>query len=294
MKVGWILPNFGPHASREDLLATARSAERLGFDSVWATDHLLLPRADASRFGHIYEALTTLAFLASTTERIRLGVSSLVLPMRDPILVAKQIAALDALSSGRSMLCVSVGWSAGEYANLGQSFTNRGRRLDEAIHVLRLLWSGPAEDGITFQGRHYAFTEGISSPLPSQPGGPPIWIGGNSPAAIRRAAALGDGWHATSLTCDALRSGAAALRAQAGDRQITVSLRVRLSFRPAPGGEGLQGTPVQVIDSLQAYLQAGLDYPVISPAASDPAEREDDMARFVDEVLPALDPPHRG
>ena len=128
MKFGVILPTFGPGASRMGILDAAHAAEDLGYDSIWVTDHLALPKEDAERFGHIFEALTTLSYLAASTRRVRLGISTLVLPQRNPVEVAKEIATLDALSAGRVIFSAGIGWSRGEYTNLGYNFFDRARR----------------------------------------------------------------------------------------------------------------------------------------------------------------------
>ena len=127
----------------------------------------------------------------------------LILPQRNPVEIAKQIATIDDLSNGRVMLAVGVGWSQGEYANLGYDFHNRGSRMDEAIRVLKTLWSG--EESISFHGRYYDFKNAVISPPPIQAGGPPVWVGGSSLAAMRRAVSLGDGWHPNAQSPSALR-----------------------------------------------------------------------------------------
>ncbi len=288
MDFGLILPNFGPQASPEGLFATARAAERLGFHSLWTTDHILLPQEDSERFGHLYEALITLAVLAGVTRRIRLGVSCLVLPLRDPMLVAKQVAALDVLSGGRAMLCVCAGWSQGEFVNLGQPFHERGRRLDEAIAVLRALW-GTEGDPVDFDGRYFRFRAGVFSPPPLQRGGPPLWVGGNSPAALRRAARLADGWHATGLDAATMAERAARLRAQVAGRPFTLSVRLHLSFDGTNPLARLVGAPQKMAETLRAYREAGLDHMAIQFPGETQAEREAAMGRFMQEVVPLLD-----
>jgi probable F420-dependent oxidoreductase len=288
MDFGVILPNYGPEGSHENILVTARAAERLGYHSIWTTDHVLIPRGDAARFENIFECIATLAYLAGLTSRVRLGISSLVLPLRNPVIVAKQIAALDVLCSGRSMLCVSAGWSAGEFANLGERFDDRGRRLNEAIQVLRLLWDGDGGEQKTFTGEHYQFKQGVFSPAPHQPGGPPIWIGGNSGAAIRRAAKLGDGWHPSGIGIEDLRRGVARLRDLAGSRQVTISLRTRLSFDASHPSAYIKGSPQQITEELMRFAEAGLEHLVVTFMERDQAARELAMEQFAQDVIPAL------
>jgi probable F420-dependent oxidoreductase len=295
MKSGVTLPNYGPAASVEALFATARTAERLGFDSAWATDHILLPREDAERFGFLYEAIATLAYLAGSTTHMRLGVSSLVLPQRNPVIVAKQIATLDTLSGGRAILCASAGWSRGEYANLGQSFNNRGKRLDEGIRVMRRLWQADASSEVGFKGEFYHFTDAVFAPSPAQPGGPPIWIGGNSEAAMRRAIRLGDAWHPSSLGLEDFRRKAARFRELIDDqtisnprRRIPIRARIRISFDGSDPSAQIKGSPSQVLDTLKAYQEEGLDYAVLTFPARTQVERETAMTRFAKDVMPAF------
>ncbi|HZW03364.1 MAG TPA: LLM class flavin-dependent oxidoreductase, partial [Anaerolineaceae bacterium] len=223
MKFGVVLPSYGPQSGRSPIVDTALAAERLGFDSAWATDHLALPESDSERFGHIYESLITLSYLAASTLTLRLGTSALVLPQRNPVEVAKQAATLDVLSGGRVILAAGIGWSEGEYHNLGHDFHNRGKRMDEALRVLRTLWRG--QRTASFKGQYYNFEKVVFSPGPIQSGGPELWVGGNSRAALRRAAYLADGWHPNARGVETLQrmlKGAAVLL---GKRPFAVALR---------------------------------------------------------------------
>jgi probable F420-dependent oxidoreductase len=206
MKLGVALPHIGPTASPEAIIETAAAAEGLGFDSVWVLDRLLWPLEPTARYpGNprgelpavmqiVYEPLTVLSFIAARTTRLELGTSVIVAAYRSPILAAKIGATLDRLSGGRLILGVGAGWSADEFVAVDQPITERDRRTDEFIRALRSLWSA----GETrFDGDYYRVPPSICLPKPLQPGGPPIWIGGNSNRALRRAAELGDGWHPT-------------------------------------------------------------------------------------------------
>ncbi len=288
MKFGVVLPNYGPTAERLAMVDTAILAEELGFDSVWLTDHIALPKADAARFGRIFEVITTAAYLAASTGRIRLGFSALVLPQRNPVVVAKQIATLDVLSGGRVILAAGVGWSEGEYANLGVNFRDRGQRMDEALQVLRTLWRGG--EVISYQGRYYRFEQAVFLPGPLQPGGPPLWVAGNSEAAWRRAVLYADGWHPNAPhSPDDLAAQVAALRPLLGGRPFTVSLRIRLDFAAQTSAEAqLHGAPKQIAAQIRAYEQAGADHMAITFLADTQPRRERMMRQFVDEVLPAL------
>ncbi len=142
MKLGVCVPNYGETSSPVALDTIAAEAESLGYDSVWCTDHILMPERSGTPYERIFDSLTSLAYLAKATKRVRLGISSLITPMRNPVIVAKQLATIDNLSNGRIMLATSVGWNETEFSHLGSNFHNRGRRLDESIRLIRSLWSG--------------------------------------------------------------------------------------------------------------------------------------------------------
>lgn len=287
MKFGVVLPNYGAETSRQVLVDTTCRAESLGFDSAWLTDHLALPEAEAGAYARIFETISALGYLAGMTTRIRLGISALVLPQRSPVEIARQIATIDQLSGGRLMLAAGVSWSAGEYAALGQSFANRGRRMDEALQVLRILWSG--QRLVSFTGKFYNFDQLVFEPGPAQPGGPPLWIAGNSAAALDRAVRLGDGWHPNARTPEKLKAELGTVRDRLAGKPFTVCLRIRLQFGAASGPElPLAGTPVEIASQLEAYHSAGMDYAVLHFLAGSQGEREQAMRRFSREVMPRL------
>lgn len=235
MEFGVHLPNFGYGAtpSPEHIRRVAQAAEQSGYTSIWASDHILVPAA-YPRYGTLYETLVTLAWLAGQTERVRVGTSILVLPMRNAILVAKQAATLDRLTSGRLVLGVGAGWSEGEYANVGADFARRGQVLDESIAVMRNLFTS---DPASFTGDVYRYENGLFDPKPTRPGGPPIWIGGNSTAALRRAAQLGDAWHADDVAPEVLAQQAQWLQAESArhGRRVTANVRLTVDLFAATG-----------------------------------------------------------
>lgn len=243
MKFGICLPNFpfGVKPSRDNIVGITLAAERLNYDSVWLSDHLLVPK-DKPRYGRIYEVLTTMAYLAGMTKRIHFGTSVLILPQRDAILTAKQIATLDDLSGGRVIIGVGAGWIEGEYNNLGADFHRRGKHLNEAIQVMKRLWQ---EDDPHFEGEFYNFKDVLFGPKPAQPGGPPIWVGGSSEAAIRRIALLGDGWNADDSPLDQLQAVTEQLRTMTTEnkRFVEISLRRTVDLRPAAAEAGLIAAP---------------------------------------------------
>lgn len=287
MNFGVVIHNYGKQAGRLAIVDAALAAEKLGFESLWLTDHVALPEEDAARFGHIFESLTTLAYLAACTARIRLGVSALVLPQRHPVEVAKKIATLDVLSAGRTLLAVGIGWSAGEYANLGQSFGDRGQRMDEAIKVLRTLWRGGQV--ASFKGQYYSFEKLFFAPGPLQAGGPPLWVAGDSMPALRRAVLLADGWHPHRLSPHAIKARLDAVRPQLGQRPFTVCERRRLRFSEQPLPEvPLSGSPADIIRQVGEYQAAGVSAIVVDFEADTAAERMAAMQRFAQEVAPAF------
>jgi probable F420-dependent oxidoreductase len=231
MQFGVCLPNFpfGVRPSRDAILEVAQVAEQVGYDSVWATDHILVPK-DKPRFSIVYESLSTLAYLGGATEKIQLGTSILVLPYRNAITVAKQTATVDALTGGRLILGVAVGWMEQEFEHLGADYRRRGRILDEQLAVLRTLWT---DDDPHLDGQFYRFSDVLFQPRPARPGGIPIWVGGNSNFALRRTARLGDAWHADDLRPDQLSESIDKLRAMTEGREVDVTLRRTVDLRPA-------------------------------------------------------------
>jgi probable F420-dependent oxidoreductase len=286
MKFGIVLPSYGPQAGRLAMVDCANAAEALGFDSIWLTDHLLLPESDANRFGAIFESISTLSYLAAMTSRIHLGISSLVLPQRNPIEVAKQLATVDNLSSGRVMLAVGVGLSAGEFANLGYDFHDRGQRLDEYLKILRTLWRGGSL--VSFSGKYFRFEKAVFAPPPVQAGGPELWVGGNSPAALRRAVLLADGWHPDSIEPGDLSLQLAAVRPLLLNRPFAVAMRMRLDFNARPGEAFLAGAVDQVTEKLRALQAAGLTHAALVLEAPSNAARERAMQTIARQVIPAL------
>lgn len=219
------LGNLGPYADPRALVETARLADELGFRAVWTADHLL-PPSSLPQYARVYEPFVLLSHIAALTGRIRLGTSVIVLPMRNPFVVAKQAATLDQLANGRLILGVGVGSYADEYANVHADFHTRGARLDEAIRLFRHLWSGSREP---FVGRFYGFQDGVFDPLPVQGERLSLLIGGRSGAALRRAGRLADLWQTTTLTPEAFPSAVARIRAEPRGHEVEVGTVYALS-----------------------------------------------------------------
>lgn len=242
------LPNGHRGIMVDQLMEITAAAEELGFAGVWALDHLLVGPDLKERYPWVIEPITLLAFLAGRTQRLRLGTSIIVLGMRNPFVVAKQAATLDVVSNGRFTLGLGAGYSEPEFRNVGaiDVWSNRGRRLDEAIELFRHLWSGSTKP---FHGRFYSYGEGYFGPPPPQGERLRIMIGGNSEAALRRAVRYADMWQSTSLGPDEFKKRAAWIRSHAGDRTIDVGARATLS-----------GGPDAVLETVKAFQAAGADH----------------------------------
>jgi probable F420-dependent oxidoreductase len=246
--LGVILPNFGESATPDGIRRSAEAAEELGFDSVWATEHIIVGPEGVDPFGRVYAPLVTLGWIAGFTERVGLGTSIVLAPLHHPIHLAKEAATLQELSSGRLRLGLGVGWHEDEYRFLGVPFRGRGRRADEAIRLMRALWRGER----SFEGEHWSFENATFAPLPEPE--PEVWIGGSSPPAIRRTRELGDIWHPSR------RSGAEHVR-QVKERYP--DLRVVPRTRP------------ELVDS---FLEAGAEGAVVT--LPDEAAMRDFVRRY--------------
>jgi probable F420-dependent oxidoreductase len=264
------LANAVPGARLEDLVEVAVAAEELGFAGIWTTDHLLMPAGD--RYSAVIEPLVVLAYLAARTTRVRLGTSVIVLPMRNPFVVAKQAASIDLLSSGRLTLGLGAGWSEPEFRNVGADFHTRGRRLDESIRLFRHLFSGSKEP---FQGDFYGYEDGVFEPLPVQRERLPIMIGGNSEAALKRALRYGDVWQSTALGPDQFRPKAERLRREVEGRSLELGARVTL-----------RGGLEEMREQIRAWEGSGADHLLLG-FSGPPGEYVDYMRQLSAEVLRA-------
>jgi probable F420-dependent oxidoreductase len=286
MQLGLRLPHFGPAASRDVISTAAELAERDGWHSVWTSDRVAVPHdrpgelAFLDQYVRTYESLVTLAFVASVTRRVRLGTSAIVVPQRQLMLLARQVASLDALSGGRVLLGVAAGWAAAEFAAAGaaEQFAKRGRVLDEAILALRALWTAsPA----VFSGRYVQFPAVDFEPRPARQGGIPIVVAGNSIAARRRATRLGDGWNPTALGVAETAAGMAEiarLRAEHGRSGPFLCIG---SLRVPPD-------PAAALALLRPYAEIGTDVMICAFTDPRPAQLVEDIRRFGQEVVPVL------
>lgn len=254
-------------------VAQARLAEDLGFGAVYVSDHLV-PPVSAAQYGRNLESMTVLAAIAAATSTIRLGTSVIVVPLREPVLFAKQVATIDHLSGGRLTLGVGAGWVEGEFANVGVDFRTRGARTDEAIALLRHLFAGSTEP---FRGRFTTLEDFVFAPIPPQGADLPILVGGHSEGAIRRAARLADAYQPTFVSPEEFGRLRAAVIAQAGGRRVEFG--VRTAIRPDQSME-------EVAELVKAFEAEGAEEVTIGFApGSDPGER---LVEVGEKVLPAF------
>ncbi len=287
MIIGVNLPNYSSLGNRDSVTAIAQAAEALGYASLWTSDHVLLPTSLPEPFGHLLESLTTLSYLAARTDRIRLGTGILVLPQRDPLLVAKQAATVSHLSGGRLTLAVAVGWIKQEYAYLRADFGDRGNLADEYISAMRELFESDTPE---FHGQHINYSDVLFSPRPSAR--IPIFVGGNSPAALKRAAALGDGWYGLWRSPDQVHAAVAEIDEFGRKAKFEASVRVVTRIgSPIPDRDPkttLQGDADAILQKLEQYSNAGVDRIVIEPASTDLDDFLRQLTRFADEVTPHI------
>ena len=287
MFVGVNLPNYSSLGNRDAMVAIAEAAEALGYASLWTNDHVLLPASLPEPFGNVLESLTTLSYLAARTSRIQLGTGILVLPQRDPLLVAKQAATISHLSGGRLALAVGVGYIKQEYAYLRADFAHRGGLADEYISAMRELFESDTPE---FHARHINFSDVLFSPRPSR--GIPILVGGNSPAALQRAATLGDGWYGLRRSPQQVRTAVAHINAFGRKAHFEVSVRVRTRIGDLIANSDpeimLQGDNGAILHTIQQYSESGVDRIVIEPVSSTLDAFLNQLERFADEVIPHL------
>jgi len=290
MKFGIVFANTGPYTRPEGALAIAKAAEDAGFDSLWTVEHVFVPVGYESDYPYdksgrmpgkedapIPDPLIWLSFLASATSTIKLGTGILIVPQRNPLVLAKECATLDVLSGGRLLLGVGAGWLEEEFDAIGVPFKNRGRRLDDHIAAMRALWSeGPS----SFSGEFTEFANGYSYPKPAG-GSIPIVIGGHSPAAAKRAGRLGDGFFPGRGSNSALAELFTLMReaAEAEGRDpaaIEVTTGGAAAFAPDP------------VEALGELADMGVSRVVIPPLSYDVDALPDALAQFGENVIAKL------
>ena len=233
MHLGVILPNYGAGSTVDGIRRTAEAAVACGYDSVWTTEHIIVGPEAVDPYGRVYEPLSTLAWIAGFAPGIGLGTSIVLVPLHNPIQLAKEAATLQELSGGRFHLGLGIGWHEDEFRFMGVPFRGRGRRADEAIRLMRALWRGERD----FRSEHWSWEDATFEPLPDP--APEVWVGGGSDRAIRRALELGDVWHPTRST---------------GPEQVRAVKQRHPELRVVP-----RTTP----DKVEAFVEAGAEGAVV-------------------------------
>jgi probable F420-dependent oxidoreductase len=296
MKLGVWIPNCRHLATPEIIRRTAVRAEELGYDSVWVSDHVVVPNAHVGYLGEgVFDPLVTLALAAGATRRVRLGTTVLIVPYRNPVVTAKMLSTLDALSGGRVILGIGAGWMADESAMLGVPFAERGAMTDEYLAAMRELWT--SSDPV-FAGKYTQFSGLKFAPRPVQAPHPPIWVGGHSRAALRRAARVGAAWHPINRSPEELRAGRAEIArfCQQQGRAAPPALAPRhdicllgpaQSARPsARAGHALVGEPAAVVDRIAELAAVGAEHLVLEFLAADGGELDAQLVAFAERVRP--------
>jgi probable F420-dependent oxidoreductase len=255
MTAGIHLPQAGPAASGEAMTRVAVFAEELGYSDVWVSDHLVVPTgAPYPPSAYVYEPLTSLAWVAAATKRVGLGTTVLVLPMRNPIHVAKSIASIDSMCNGRFILGAAAGWLKAEFDAIGVPFAERGARTDEAIAILRHVWTN---DHMTVDFPVHGIHMESMRAQPQPKRHVPIWIGGHADVALRRAIAVGDGWHGAFLSPHDTKKRVDKLRAGRPESTYEISMRTR--WDPIEDDDDL------ILAEIDRYREAGVTHLVPEP-----------------------------
>jgi probable F420-dependent oxidoreductase len=301
MKFGLALPILRDVKLRVNI-EMATKAEELGFDSVWASDHVVVPNKYVGRFSEVfYDPFILLTSIAANTKKIKIGTSVIILPYRNPLVVAKMVATMDMLSEGRVIFGVGVGWMREEFEVLGIPFKERGRRTDEYIKICKELWE---KDAPRFEGEFFTFSNIRFYPKPYQKPHPPIWIGGSGEKALRRAVELGEGWQPTWLSPDDIAAKINHMKSMARSsgresKNFTFSVRNRLRIFNKDekrntdmevGGErpifSLCGTAEDITNYIRGYKRIGVSHIVLDILAGNDDEMFNMMERFAKEIMP--------
>ena len=259
MRLGIHLPQIGRKAGPQAIRRAAEQAEHLGFADIWTSEHIILP--DGAPYPPsplFYDPVLALTWAAAYTSRVGLGTSVLILPMRHPLPLAKELATLQNLSGGRLILGAGVGWLEDEFAALGVPFRERGRRMDEGIAMMRAVWS---EDPVSFEARTIPAVIDDMRMLPKPEKPIPIWIGGTSEPALARALRL-DGWHGSRCTPEQAAPIVQRLRTTRPDPGFAVSLRY--------GWDGRDGAALRA--RLEGYAAIGVEHVLVEPAERELAD----------------------
>lgn len=282
MRYGVAIPQSGPFVGVDVQRRMAKEIEGLGYDSIWVSDHVIVPVGEAYIPEVMLEPLALLAWLAAETSTITLGTSVLILPYRDPVFTAKFVASVDVLAHGRLVLGVGAGWHEREFGALSADFSRRGAVTDEYLRVIRNLWE---EETSSFSGEWKRYEDMRLFPKGdrSRSSTIPVTVGGNSPASVRRAGELGDGWHPINLSPAELVEGTRRYHEACARFDRTPGPVV---LRHMPRG----GAPLGAED-VRAYAETGLDELMLSIGARTPDDLLRRLETFIRDVVPAAEPP---
>jgi probable F420-dependent oxidoreductase len=292
MRFGLHLPHLGRSASREVLRGFAAAAEESGYDSLWVSDHVVVPRQLASRYPYngtgefpfraeapFLDPIATLLFIAGCTERVQLGTAVLIVPYRNPVVQAKELATLDFVSSGRLVLGIGTGWMEEEFRALDVPFAHRGSRTNEYLRLMQQLWSS---DDTGFAGRFYTLDNVGFYPKPLQQPHPPIWAGGHSEPAFRRGGELCDGWLGANVSPEQVSAQFGRVQAYAKEAgrdpaALVLAARVPLRF----GGDG----GASLLSEVEAYREAGVSHLIFDMGVRSVEHARETMERLQEQVL---------
>jgi probable F420-dependent oxidoreductase len=289
MDFGIIFANTGPFAEAQRAAAFARRAEEVGFESLWTVEHVVVPSGYESTYPYdpsgkmpgnddapIPDPLIWLSYLAGVTSTINLATGILIVPQRNPVILAKELASLDVLSGGRVRLGIGVGWLEEEFDAIGVPFAERGRRTDDALGAMRALWG---EDQATFEGEFTSFTDCVLSPRPPA-GSIPVIVGGHTEAAARRAGRLGDGLFPGKGSHARLAELYALAQATAVEHG-----RDPEAIEFTSGGYGVFGD--KALDEAKALADIGVTR-VVVPSFLFWNDTDDALARYAEDVIAKL------
>ena len=313
MKFGVSLQNRGPGSTPENLARVAQKAEELGFDSAFVGDHVVIPESFVSDYpysatgeftgmasGEWLDQMVSLTYVGAVTERIRLGSGVLILPHRNPLVTAKMLATMDVLSRGRLIVGVGVGWLREEFEALGlPPFEERGAVGNEYLQVFKELWT---QENPSFEGKYCSFSGIKFEPKPVQKPYPPIWVGGESGPALRRAATLGDAWHPIGsnprfplVTAEQMGRSVERLRgyAEKGGRDPSSIGVVYRAPRYLLGSaeertQPFMGTVEQIVEDVAEFASVGVSYVVFDFRRDEVAETMATMEEFSERVMPLV------
>jgi probable F420-dependent oxidoreductase len=301
MRVGFAVGNIGPIGTAVNLVRIAQRAEALGYDTLWAVERVLWPlspqtpypvTADGSlptEYKHVLDPLETLTFVAAHTRKIGLGTSVLDIPYYNPVMLARRVSTLDALSGGRVRLGLGLGWSKDEHDAVGAEMKNRGARADEFLAVLKAIWT---TDPTEFRGRYYTLPRSHIGPKPVQEPHPPIYLAAFAPGALNRIARLADGWNPVAIPVAGMKQMFDSVRTMAQNAgrdpsrlQLVVRANVEIHDTPrAPGGAIFTGTLAQIREDVGACKALGANEVHFDPTFTPGAQQIDRWLALMEQL----------